>query len=462
METAMKPHTLLPLALLALAPAAAVADGPPKPNVVIYLSDDHGPEFVGCYGNPVIHTPNIDALARAGTRFTQVFAASPTCSPSRASMYTGLYPPRNGLMGNHTNSRPGLKALPAYLKALGYRVVLANKGDVRPESVYDFETLRGATLPRVPDRPRKYRAEGLNTAAVDRFLEAHAREHAGQPLCLVLGDSGPHVLWEKNTTYDPARLPVPPIMVDTPKTRTALANYYQDITSVDRRVGEVLASLQKHGFAENTLFVYTSDQGPEWPHCKWTVYDTGLRVPFVARWPGKVKAGAVCDALVSLVDVTPTLIELAGGAVPPGLDGRSFRNVLLGQEATFRDTVFAAHTGDGEMNRFPQRCARDRRYKYVLNLHPERTWTTHFTLVPGLPDSHKDVWDAWVERAKTDPAAAKLIDTIEHHPAEELYDTQADPYELTNLAGRPELKPVLDRLREQLRQWRAAQNDVTD
>jgi uncharacterized sulfatase len=251
-------------------------------------------------------------------------------------------------------------------------------------------------------------------------------------------------------------------MVDTPKTRTALANYYQDITSVDRRVGEVLASLQKHGFAENTLFVYTSDQGPEWPHCKWTVYDTGLRVPFVARWPGKVKAGAVCDALVSLVDVTPTLIELAGGAVPPGLDGRSFRDVLLGREAAFRDVVFAAHTGDGEMNKFPQRCARDRRYKYVLNLHPERTWTTHFTLVPGLPDSHKDVWDAWVEKAKTDPAAAKLIDTIEHHPAEELYDTQADPYELTNLAGRPELRPVLDRLREQLRQWRAAQNDVTD
>src|SRR5207253_6682791 len=135
------------------------------------------------------------------------------------------------------------------------------------------------------------------------------------------------------------KLPLSPILVDTPKTRAALADYFQDIASVDRRFGEVLASLKAHGYEDNALVIYTSDQGPEWPHCKWTVYDTGLRVPFVARWPGKVKAGAVCDALVSLVDVTPTLVELAGGAVPPGLDGRSFQGVLLGRETTFRDTI---------------------------------------------------------------------------------------------------------------------------
>src|SRR5207244_896861 len=167
-----------------------------------------------------------------------------------------------------------------------------------------------------------------------------------------------------------------------------------------------LGSLKAHGFEDNALVIYTSDQGPEWPHCKWTVYDTGLRVPFVARWPGKVRAGSVCDALVSLIDVAPTFVELAGGAAPPGLDGRSFRDVLLGRAETFRDVVFASHTGDGDMNRFPQRCARDGRYKYVLNLHHERKWTTHFTLMPGLPDSHKNVWATWVEKAKADPAPA--------------------------------------------------------
>jgi uncharacterized sulfatase len=424
----------------------------------MFLADDHGQGFLGCYGNPAIQTPHMDRLAREGMRFTHVFAASPTCSPSRASLYTGLYPARNGTMGNHTDSRPGIAALPGFLRALGYRVVLANKGDVRPPSVFDFE-LVAATLPRVPANQRRYRTEGLDTGAVDRFLAAHARDHGGQPLCLILGDSGPHVVWEENKTYNPAALPSPPFMVDTPRTRAGLANYYQDITTVDRRLGEVLASAERHGFGANTLFLYTSDQGPEWPHCKWTVYDTGLLIPFIVRWPGHIVPGTTSDALISLVDLTPTLVDLAGGTPAADLDGRSFRDVLLGRAPTFRDTIFASHTGDGEMNVFPQRCVRDRRYKYILNLRPENTWTTHFTKVPGIPNSHKDIWDSWVEKAKTDPDAARLLTLIEHHPAEELYDTQTDPYEFKNLAHEPRMQPILESLRLKLREWMAAQGD---
>lgn len=438
--------------------AASPADRPPRPNVVLFLSDDHGQGFAGCYGNRVVRTPNLDALARQGMRWTRMFAASPTCTPSRSTIFTGLYPARHGAMGNHTDCRPGVKSLPTYLKALGYRVVLADKGDVRPPGVFDFEYLPAA-LPKVPGRVRKYRGEGLNTRDVDRLLAGHAHQRAGEPLCLVLGDNGPHVVWETNTTYDPAALPIPPNMVDTPKTRTALANYYQDISTMDRHLGEVLASLKRHGFEQNTLVIYASDQGPEWPHCKWTLYDTGLLVPLVARWPGRIAPGSVCDAIASLVDLTPTLVDVAGGKVPEDLDGRSFQAVLLGRQGTFRDQVFATHTGDGEMNRFPQRCVRDRRYKYILNLHPERTWTTHFTLVPGIPDSHKEVWDTWVEKAKTDPAAARLVDLIEHHPAEELYDTQADPYELRNIARDPQAKPVLEKMQADLKRWMAAQQD---
>jgi arylsulfatase A-like enzyme len=451
------------MAMIAVAtvfPGFAVGQtaGQERPNIVVYLSDDQGQAYAGCYGNPVIRTPHMDGLAREGMRFTRVFAASPTCSPSRASLYTGLYPARNGAMGNHTDCRPGIGALPGFLKALGYRVVLANKADVRPPSVFDFELI-AATLPRNPAIQRRYRTEGLDTRAVDRFLEAHAREHPGQPLCLILGDSGPHVVWEENTTYDPAALPIPPSMVDTPKTRAGLANYYQDITTVDRRLGEVLDSLRRHGFEQDTLFVYTSDQGAEWPRCKWTVYDTGLLVPFIARWPGRIAGGTVVDALISLVDVTPTLVDLAGGRPAADLDGRSFKDVLFGRAAQLRDTIFASHTGDGEMNVFPQRCVRDRRYKYVLNLRPENTWTTHFTKVPGIPNSHKDIWDRWVEKAATDPAAARLLALIEHHPAEELYDTQADPDEFKNLAGEPGMQATLESLRRALRQWMTAQGD---
>ncbi len=444
----------LALLLLALGPAAD-----DRPHIVLFLADDLGADFLGCYGNAVIRTPHVDALARGGMRFTRVFAGSPTCTPSRAILYTGLHSPRNGAMGNHSACRPGTKSLPTYLKAFGYRAVLAGKVHVQPKEVFDFEALP-ATLPPDPARPRRYRAEGLDTKAVDAFLEAHAKERPGRPLCLVLGESSPHVTWEKNRTYDPAELPVPPFMVDTPKTRSALANYYQEIATMDGRVGEVLASLKRHGFEERTLFLFASDQGPEWPHCKWTLYDTGIRAPFIARWPGRVRPGVVAEAMISFTDVTPTLIDVAGGTPPADLDGRSFKDVLLGKAAAFRDRVFAAHTGDGEMNRFPQRCVRDARYKYILNLHPDRVWTTHFTKVPGIPDSHKEVWDSWVERAKDDPAAARLVDLIERHPAEELYDTAADPWELDNLAGREDLKPVLARLREALRDWRAAQGDL--
>ncbi len=429
-----------------------------RPNIVLYLSDDLGVDFVGCYGNKAIRTPNIDQLAAQGMKFQRVFAASPTCSPSRASIYSGMYPSRNGLMGNHTGSKDGVKSLPHYLGELGYRVVLANKVHVKPQAVYPFEMLK-ATLPPDPKNPRRYRAEGLDAGAVDKFLAGHAKENPDQPLCLVLADNNPHVLWEKNKTYNPNKLPIPPIMVDTAKTRTALANYYQDITTLDDRVGKVMGSLKKHGFEDNTLFIFTSDQGAEWPHCKWTVYDTGLRVPFIARWPGKIKPNTTNPALISFVDLLPTFYDLAGGGKLEGIDGLSFKDVLLGEQKKFRETIFASHTGDGEMNMCPQRCVRDERYKLVLNLNPERKWTTHFTKVEGIKDSHAEVYSTWTAKAKEDVIAAHLVNLIENHPKWELYDTRSDPYELRNLIGHGGHAKRVARLKAELQDWLKQQGD---
>ncbi len=449
-------RTLSHLVIAALLAASAAAAQ--KPNIVFFLSDDHGVDFAGCYGNKAVHTPNMDGLAKEGLRFTRVFAGSPTCSPSRAILFTGLYSARNGTMGNHTNCRPDIKSLPTYLKALGYRVVAANKTDVRPDSVFDWEVLP-ATLPKNPAVNRRYRGEGLDTAKVDSFLASHAKEHSGEPLCLILGDNAPHVVWEPNRDYDPEVLPIPPIMVDTPKTRVALANYYQDITTCDRHLGEVMASLKNHGFAENTLFIYSSDQGPEWPHCKWTCYDTGLRVPFIVRWPGVVKAGATSDALISFADLTPLFVDVAGGPPVAGLDGRSFKDVLLGKATQHDGRIFASHTGDGEMNVFPQRCVRDSRWKFIFNLKPENKWTTHFTKVMDIPGSHGDVYATWLEKSKSDPATAKFIEVLERHPRFELYDTEADPFELKNLADLPEHGALVQNMRLQLREWLQLQGD---
>jgi len=441
--------------------AAGLGDGArpqSRPNIVMFISDDHGIDFVGCYGNKDVQTPNIDAMARDGALFTNVFAASPTCAPSRSVLWTGLYPVRNGCMGNHTICRDDITALPTYLSKLGYRVALMHKVHAKPKDVFSFEYIE-AKLPPRPEHRRTYRMEGLDTKVVDEFLAEHARSRADTPLCLIVADSSPHVVWEPNRIYDPAKLRLPPFIVDTELTRKAMANYYQDITTMDERLGRVRASLKKHGFEENTLFIYTTDQGSEWPHSKWTVYDAGLHVPFVAVWPGAIKPGSVCQALISFVDVTPTFIDVAGGEQPQGLDGKSFLPVLVGREKSFRDTIYASHTRDGDMNVFPQRCVRDSRYKFVLNLNPENVWTTHFTKVPGIPESHKEVWDTWVQKARTDRETARLLDTIEHHPAEELYDLQTDPYELNNIAGRPEAASILKRMRQQLNDWMVSQND---
>ncbi len=429
-----------------------------RPNIVMYISDDHGIDFLGCYGNKDIQTPNIDALAGEGILFNNMFATSPTCAPSRSVLWTGLYPARNGCMGNHTTCRSDITALPTYLRKLGYRVVLAHKFHAKPrKEVFDFEYIN-AGLPRNPANHRVYRREGLDTKAVEKFLAEHAKNRSDTPLCLILGDSSPHVTWEPNKIYEPAKLKLPPFIVDTKLTRKAMANYYQDITTMDKRVGEVVAMLGKYGFKDNTLFIYTTDQGSEWPHSKWTLYDAGIHVPFIAVWPDKIKPASVCDAMISFVDMTPTFIDIAGGGQPKGLDGKSFLDVMLGKTKAFREYIYASHTRDGDKNVFPQRCVRDRRYKYILNLLPENTWTTHFTLVPDIPESHKEVWDTWMEKGKTDTKVAKLLDIIQHHPAEELYDLQTDPYELNNIADKHD-KKILNRLRRELKAWMLSQND---
>ena len=209
-----------------------------KPNIVIYLSDDHGWEFLGCYGDKHIRTPHLDRIAEEGLRFTHAFTPTPTCAPSRSSLYTGLYPARHGAMGNHTECHADLNTLPMLLRELGYRVAIAGKKHVKPDTLFDFEYI-GGFLPNREEHARKYRKEGLDVAPVGHFLSTHRRDNPEQPICLILGDSNPHVTWEPNKIYDPEELELPPYIADTPVSRRALANYYQDITTMDTRIGEI-------------------------------------------------------------------------------------------------------------------------------------------------------------------------------------------------------------------------------
>jgi arylsulfatase A-like enzyme len=451
LTTCLRPLTAAALAGLLTATGLLRADCPPpaRPHVVLFISDDHGWFDSPVYGNTDVRTPALERLAAAGAVFTRAFVGSPSCVPSRAVLMTGLMSARNGCVPNHAGLRPGVATLPTYLKALGYRVAQFGKSHFQPRASYaDLEFVKSEVVRGPLDND-------LDPAAVDRWLAG--RGPADGPVCLVVGCHSPHVFWPPNDGYDPKALTAPPALVDTPQTRDYLCMYYTDITKMDRQLGAVYDSARRH-LGDNTLFVYTTDNGAQWPFGKWNLYDAGIRVPFVAVWPGVVKPGRRCDALVSSVDLTPTLIELAGGTPPAGLDGRSFAGVLTGRTDAHRAEVFATHSGDGNMNVYPMRCVRTARFKYILNLHPELEYTTHIDLAPDGRNG-RGYFASWEEKAKADPRAAAAVRRYHQRPREELHDVEADPHELTNLAGRPEHRPTLERLRRQTEEWMTAQGD---
>ncbi|MGV3721936.1 MAG: sulfatase [Actinomycetota bacterium] len=422
------------------------------PHLVLFVADDYTWSDCGAYGAKDVRTPNLDRLAREGMRFDAAFAASPTCTPSRSAIYTGLYPFRSGAHANHSLVRDELRTLPHRMKELGYRVVLAGKTHIGPRAAFPFEFLPGSN--RMPEGKNHVLWTDLNTGAVDELLRDHRRE---QPLCLIVCSHSPHVYWPENQGYDPAKIRVPAYLIDTPETRQARSRYYTDVSWMDRQVGEVRASLSRHGYEKDTLFLFTADQGAQFPFAKWNLYDAGIRTPLLAAWPGKVKPGSRTQAMVSLVDLLPTLVDAAAGKASSDVDGRSFLPVLFGKQKRLRNEIFAAHTGDGQMNRSPMRCIRTERYKLILNLAPEALYKTHIS--HGVAADGVDYWQSWRRRAGTDPEAAAVIRRYERRPALELYDLREDPNELRNLAAQPKHSATVATLSGALKAWRVSQGE---
>ncbi len=284
-----------------------------KPNILIYLSDDHSQFDCGLYGAADIPTPNFSNLANDGMLFTHAFVASPSCAPSRAAMLTGLMPARNGAEANHTYPPAGTHYLTADLKQAGYEVVAFGKvAHGKNQKQFGFD----AVLPAA--------SYGNLRKNVRQFLE---HRDSDQPLCLFVGISNPHVPWSAASSFDPAKLKFPPTHLDTPSTRAHRAAYYEEIKEVDLLMGE-LRELAEQQLGQNTLFIHSSDHGSQWPFGKWTLYDYGTRVPFLISWPGVIEAGTQSDAMISWIDLLPTVLDLVDAERPEDLDGQSFANVL--------------------------------------------------------------------------------------------------------------------------------------
>ena len=432
--------------VLALPLVCHAATAAARPDIVVFLTDDQGQLDCSPYGARDIDTPNMQRVADAGLTFTHAFVASPSCAPSRAALLTGLMPARNGAEDNHSKPRPELKKWPAYFQELGYEVAAFGKvSHYRHTADYGFDYFAHDTF---------HDHEAIPAAV--KYLKERGSS-PDKPLCLLVGTNWPHVPWpEPAEGADPDALSLPAKSVDTPETRAARARYVSAVQKADDDLGAIYDAARET-LGERTLFVFSSDHGAQWPFGKWNLYDSGIRVPLVVIWPGVTRAGARTDAMVSWVDLLPTLVECAGGAAPEGIDGRSFVPVLRGESGVHRDRVFTTHSGDGYWNVYPSRSVRDGRWKYILNLHPEYAFTTHINLARKADG--RAYWDTWVTAAREDEQAAAIVKKYFERPAEELYDLRSDPHEEQNLAADPVHADRVKTMRAELQAWMSAQGD---
>ena len=433
--------------------AQTTAPAPRRPNIIWISNEDMSPRL-GAYGDALARTPVLDRLARESVRYTHAFTTAPVCAPSRAAIITGMYQTSIGAQHMRTTEDrvpelPGpylavppfyVKAFPEYLRAAGYYTTNRAKTDYQfgvPFTIWD-DLGRNAHWRNRADKSQPFfsvfNLEVTHESQI--FPSSPARQ--GKPL-----------------VTDPAKLQVPPYYPDTPVVRDELARVYDNIADMDGQVGEILKQLDEDGLADNTIVFYWSDHGDGVPRAKRSLYDSGLRVPLMIRWPkalrSTVSPGSVRDDLVSFIDLAPTVLALAGVEIPTHLQGR----VLIGPSAgPAPDFVFAARDRmDIEYDMM--RSARDARFLYIRNFSPELPYAGH--IIYRNQSAIMQEWFRLQAEKKLSGSPALWMRT--HRPAEELYDTTVDPHQINNLAAEPAHRATLARMRDAVSAWMARIGD---
>lgn len=444
----MRPFSRLvtPILLLLVAaagPLTAADQAKARPNVLWILGDDLGPDL-GCYGTPLVRTPNLDRLASEGIRYTRCFTSAPVCSPSRSAWNTGVYQTRIDAQ-NHRSHRGDGYRLPEGVKLVSQRfhdagyftanVTTAASG-VRASGKTDFNFLAEQPF---DGTDWSQRAPGQPFYAQINFMEPHR------------GPAWPAAR-KQAELVDPTKVKLPAYYPDHPVARDDWANYLDAVHLLDTKVGAVLDRLEREGLAKNTIVVFFGDNGRCHVRDKQWLYEGGLHVPLIVRWPGgSVKPGAVQTGMVSAIDISATSLALAGLEVPKGLDGQPF----LGPNAKTRTEIFGARDRcDETVDRI--RSVRTERYKLIRNYYPDRPYTQK--------NAYKERQYPVLNLMKQLHAEGKLTREQElfmapRRPAEELYDLQADPDEIHNLAAAPEHRKTLKELEARLDRWIAETHD---
>ena len=471
-------------------------------NIIFFITDDQSPTL-GCYGDPIANTPAIDALAQDGTLFQNAFATTASCSASRSVVLSGLHNHANGQYGHQHSfhkfssyEKVSSLSLPIALANAGYRTGQIGKYHVAPERVFSFETyLKG--------NPR-------NAVHMAEQAKEFITEKSEKPFFLYFATSDPHRGGGKDNSskqrlkpdlfgnkpngqshdgieevfYQPNDLPIPSFLPDTIQTREELAQYYQSVSRIDQGLARLVEILKEAQLYDKTLIVFTSDHGMAFAGGKTTVYEGGLKVPFVVRNPYEKKRGIKHQALISHIDITPTLLDFAGaldhkknrptiwnqntnipkakpGAPKDNLGnnklshyhGKSWLSILGDSKKMHWDEIFASHTFHEIQMYYPMRVIRDDQYKLIWNIaHP-------------LPYPFaSDLWaassfQAQYQQSMSAPYGQKTVREYIHRPEFEFFKIDDDPHEANNLAGNSKHTAALELYKEKLK---AAQSKFHD
>jgi len=439
----MKKSTLSLIGLPLLAISGATAAKSAQPNFVIIIGDDCSYSDLNIYGGPNTKTPNLHALAKEGMMFNQCFQAAPMSSPTRHCLYTGVYPVRSGAYPNHTFVKDDIKSFVQYFEPAGYRSALYGKQHVAPKKVFSYDYLGD------------YPDGNMNFSIIKDYIT----KDSSKPFFMVVASHeshGPFTVGDP-TQWDPEKIVLPSHLVDTKATREEYVKYLAEVEVLDEEVGQLMQTLKETGVYDNTVLLFLSEQGNSFPFAKWTCYNQGLHSGMIVRYPKKVKAGAVSNALVEYVDVLPTFLDIAGIKVKKGqLDGKSFYPVLKQKTDEHKTYVFGLQTTRGIIGGseyFGIRSAATKRYRYIRNLTPEATFKNVAT---GKKDP---TWQSWLQLSQTDKFAAQRVHDYQTRPAEELYDLQNDPYEFNNQIDNPEYAAIKKELSAAMDKWMLQQGD---
>jgi len=420
------------LFFVALVISPVLADD--RPSILVVIGDDIGWKDYGCYGHPSIRTPNIDALAAAGLKFTSAFLTTSSCSPSRISILTGRYPHQTGAEDLHMK-----------LPADGVFVSSLLKNQAGYFTGHMLKTHYG------PHGNRQFDWYGRNVGAFETFLDA-----AGdKPFFLWVGFRDAHRPYKPGAIdppHDPKTVRVPAWLPDTSRVRKDLALYYDEIGRIDRDIGSMVARLKARGRFRNTLIVFLGDNGAPFPRAKGTVYDSGIGTPLIACWPARIKARGVHEGLASVIDLAPTFLDVAGVEKPGQMVGRSLRPILDDPSRPGREFIFAErnwHNADEHI-----RCVRTKHHKLI---------TTAYVSVPFGHPADCSRCPSWTA-LKLHQAQGRLNENqlrIFQVPRSEieLYDTAQDANEFHNLAGHPDHADIRTRLQSALDRWRRETGD---